>query len=171
MGSFGLMDFKKSREIRKHIKNKEKLLIDRSPHPDKPHVYINHEHWTTASEHDIYGDGYYKAINFKDEIAYYGAKVFVRFDGFNILDTKRMCYVSMERIREGTDDDEAEPIGNVKPNYITSSSLYSFYCSEVVKRFMDGMTRISFAPIDTKMLILVGAVVVGLVLGMAYFLM
>ena len=165
MGSFGMMDFKKSKEIRKHIRNKEKLLIDRTPHPDKPHVYINHEHWTTASTSDIYADGYYKAINFKDEIAYYGAKVFVRFNGFNVLDPEKMTYHDIAQIRD------EEPAAIEKPNYITSSNLYSFYCSEVVKRFMDGMTRISFAPIDMKMLIMIGAVAVGLAIGMAYFLM
>lgn len=161
----GMIDLKQSREIRKHIRNHEKLLIDRTPHPDKPHVYINHEHWTTASVSDIYGDGYYKAINFKDEIAYYGAKVFVKFNGFNVLDPEKRTYYDLEEIKEEAAKDLT------KPNYITSSNLYSFYCSEVVKRFMDGMTRIAFAPIDTKMLIMVGAVVVGLVLGMAYFLM
>ena len=76
-----------------------------------------------------------------------------------------MTYHDIEQIRE------EEPAEIEKPNYITSSNLYSFYCSEVVKRFMDGMTRISFAPIDMKMLIMVGAVTVGLVIGMAYFLM
>ena len=166
MGSFGMMDFKKSKEIRKHIKNNEKLLIDRTPHPDKPHVYINHEHWTTASTSDIYADGYYKAINFKDEIAYYGAKIFVRFNGFNILDPETMMYHDLEEIKKEYNAEDLK-----KPNHITSSNLYSFYCSEVVKKFMDGMTRISFAPIDMKMLIMVGEVTIGLVIGMAYFLM
>lgn len=165
MGSYGMMDFKKSKEIRKHIKNKEKLLIDRSPHPDKPHVYINHEHWTTASDSDIYADGYYKAINFKDEIAYYGAKIFVRFNGFNVFDPELEKYLTLDEINEQSANFME------RPNHITSSNLYSFYCSEVVKKFMDGMTRISFAPIDMKMLIMAGAVVVGLVLGMVYFLM
>lgn len=169
MGSWGMMDFRESKEIRKHISNKEKLLIDRTPHPDKPHTFINHEHWTAASLSEIYADGYYKAINFKDEIAYYGAKIFVRFNGFNILDPETMRYYNLEMIsEEGAEQKES---GQRNPNHITSSNLYSFYCSEVVKRFMDGMTRVAFAPIDTKMLILAGAVVVGLVLGMAYFLM
>lgn len=166
MGSFGMMDFKKSREIRKHIRDGEKLLIDRTPHPDKPHFYINHEHWTPAPESEIYADGYYKAINFKDEIAYYGAKVFIKFHGFNILDPQTMQYYDLEDI----DEDQGFEL-DAKQNFITSSNLYSFYCSEVVKRFMDGMTRVSFAPIDVKMLIMIGAVVVGLVIGMAYFLM
>ena len=165
MSSFGMMDFKKSKEIRKHIRNNEKLLIERKPHPSIPHTYINHEHWTTASVSDIYAEGFYKAINFKDEIAYFGAKVFVKFSGFNVLDPEKRVYCDIEQIRE------EQPAEIEKPNYITSSNLYSFYCSEVVKRFMDGMTRIAFAPIDTKMLIMVGAVTVGLVIGMAYFLM
>ena len=161
----GMIDLKKSREIRKHIRNNEKLLIERMPHPLIPHTYFNHEHWTTASVSDIYAEGFYKAINFKDEIAYYGANVFVKFSGFNVLDPEKMVYYDIEQIRE---EQRAEI---EKPNYITSSNLYSFYCSEVVKRFMDGMTRISFAPIDMKMLIMIGAVTVGLVIGMAYFLM
>ena len=169
MGSWGMMDFKKSKEIRKHIKDKEKLLIDRMPHPDKPHTYINHEHWTSASEESIYQDGYYKAINFKDEVAYYGAKIFIRFSGFNVLDPETKCYYRIDNLE--AEKEPAQSMKDVKPNHITSSNLYSFYCSEVVKKFMDGMTRISFAPIDLKMLIMIGAVVVGLVIGMAYFLM
>lgn len=97
----------------------------------------------------IYEMGYLKAINFKDEVAYYNAPVYVRFNDMSAKDPRAM-----------------DP-----PILINSSNLYSFYCSETTKRFMDGMTRISFAPIDTKMLVMVVAIAIGIAIGMAYFLM
>lgn len=134
-------------DIRRHIHNNDKLLIDYYPETNGKKRYYRFERWTSEPTEEIIRKGYLKGINFHDETKYFGAKIFVKFSGFQQFDINQLQ----------------------KPIKVTSSNLYSFYCSETQKRFMDGMTRIAFSPIDTKMLIMIGAVAIGGILGMMYF--
>lgn len=79
----------------------------------------------------------------------------MRLHGFTVLDLG--------------DEETAKRFGYSKPNRIGSSAMHDFLKSNTLSRFVAGFTRVGFAPIDLKMLAIVGPILIGVVLGMVYF--
>ena len=103
----------------------------------------------------LYVKNYIKCEKYKDKLRYYGIPVFIRFHGFTVLDLG--------------DPETAESFGFSRPNKIGSATMHDFLKSNTLSRFMAGFTKVSFAPIDVKMLIIVAPIIIGVVLGMLYF--
>ena len=53
---------------------------------------------------------------------------------------------------------------------IGSAEQHDFLKSTTLSKFMAGFTRVGFAPIDVKMLAMMAPIIIGIILGMAYFL-
>lgn len=137
------MELSEIAAIRRHIRQHDKLLINISVDIGGINRYHRSERWTDETAESIIYNGYTKGINWHDEIVYYGANTYVRLLGFQ----------------------EAPQTGNLE----TSGTLCDYYSSDASKQFQAGMTKVSFAPIDTKMLIMIVPIVIGIILGMAYF--
>lgn len=130
-------------EDRNHIKNKDALLLDYYMQPDR--TYILDKTWSSEPSENIYKLGYLKADKFLTEIKFYNTKAFVKFHDWKVCDAAK------------------------HGNFMTSATLYDFLKSDSSSRFIAGMTKISFAPIDLKMLILAIPVILGIIIGMVYF--
>ena len=141
--------------VRKHARKKDKLLIDywridevfitRSEHKNK----MVHEYtWVHCEESELYQQDYLKAEKWMDQLRYVGVPVYVRLHNFKCLDTTKM----------------------ENPNRITSSVMYNVYQAQNMKRYISGMTKVQFAPIDIKSLGVMIPVIIGIALGMLYFL-
>lgn len=148
-GSQYRKDLKDIADISKHKKNKEKLLIDyfrvvgREKSEYNPQYYRKVMTWTTDEESQIYERGYLQAEKWMDDLRYAGVKIYVRLNHF---------YLPPE------------------PSRISSSILYNVYSSRSVKNFISGMTKINFPTMDLKSLGVMIPIVIGLIVGMIYFL-
>lgn len=92
---------------------------------------------------------------FKDELRYAGVPCYMKLHGFSVIDL--------------SDPETAEKFGFDKPVKIGSAEQHDFLKSNTLTKFMAGFTRVGFAPIDVKMVIMLAPIVIGLILGMAYF--
>lgn len=142
-------DVKDITEIQQHRAKKEALLLDyyrvveRGVSEYNPQYFRKVKSWTDAEESQIYERGYMEAEKWMDDLRYAGIKVYVRLHHF---------YLPPE------------------PSKITSSVLYNVYSSRSVSKFINGITKINFATMDLKTLMIIIPIVVGLGLGMVYFL-
>lgn len=105
--------------------------------------YDTYENYTDLNEKTIRALGYIPARGYKEELRYFWTKVYVKLEGFKVHD----CLSEKE------------------PNLETSSTLHDYLQSDAQEQFMKAMGRISFAPLDSKKLILIGAIGLGAVLG------
>ena len=159
-------DIKDIFKVRKHYHRKDALLIDyyrmepvlglykgknwmddvRTWHPKGVSVEEPYE--------EIYRMGYDRAEKWMSELRYIGIPVFVKLHNFSILDPATM--------------DE----GIYGPrNRATSSIMHNVYKNRTAKRFVDHlMAKIKFAEMDVKTLGLIVPLVIGLAIGVAYFL-
>lgn len=113
------------------------------------------EDWTTLKQEELIPQGYIVIQKFKDKLRYAGIPVYIRLNGFVVLDLG--------------DVETAKNFGYSKPNRIGSSAMHDFLKSNTLSRFVAGFTRVGFAPIDMKMLVIVAPILIGIVIGMAYF--
>ena len=113
------------------------------------------ERWTTEKQEELIPQGYIVLQKYKDKVRYAGIPVYMRLNGFVVLDL--------------SDEETAKKFGYPKPNRIGSSAMHDFLKSNTLSRFVAGFTRVGFAPIDVKMLIMIAPILIGIVIGMAYF--
>lgn len=136
-------------DIQQHRKKKDVLLIDyyrvvnRSDSEYNPQYYRKVLSWSDAAESQIYERGYLQAEKWMEDLRYAGIKVYVRLHHF---------YLPPE------------------PSKISASVLYNVYNSRSVSRFINGITKINFATMDMKTLMVLIPIVLGLAIGMFYFL-
>lgn len=93
---------------------------------------------------------------FKDQLRYAGVPVFIKLHGFTVIDL--------------SDPETAKRFGFDNPVKIGSAEQHDFLKSTTLTKFMAGFTRVGFAPIDMKMMLMIAPIALGLILGMAYFL-
>ena len=142
-------------EVRHHARKKDKLLIDYyrlDPiflgNIDHRNKMVHEMKWVHTTEEELYKSDYLKAEKWMDKFRYIGVPVFVRLHNFKILDPQQMD----------------------KPNKITSSVMYNVYHAQSMKKAISGMTKLQFAPIDVKALGVMMPVIIGIAIGMLYFL-
>lgn len=104
---------------------------------------------------DLYREGYLKADKWMTQLRYFGIPVFVKLHNFKIIDPRTMD----------------ESITGYDRNELTSSIMYNVYAAKTVKRFIDNLSRISFAEMDIKGLGLIIPIILGIGVGCAYVLM
>ena len=148
-------DIKDIKDVRKHKRGGDALLIDYW-RMDDVFVTTHHkwwfrktERWTHESDEEIYLQGYYMTDRWMTDLRYFGVPVFVRLDNFKLIDPEQL----------------PEPY----TNRLTSSVLYNVYHAQNMKRYIAGLTKIGFAPIDMKSAAVVVPVIIGLVIGVVYF--
>ena len=148
-------DIKDIREVRKHKRNGDALLIDYW-RTDEGFVTTHHKwwfrkttKWTHESDEEIYLQGYYQTDRWMTDLRYFGVPVFVKLHNFKIIDPEQL----------------PEPY----TNRLTSSVLYNVYHAQNMKRYIAGLTKIGFAPIDLKGAAVVIPVIIGLAIGVFYF--
>lgn len=160
-------DIKDILKVRKHYHRKDALLIDyyrmepvlglyggknwmddvRKWHPKGASIEEPYE--------EVYRMGYDKAEKWMSELRYIGIPVFVRLHNFDIIDP-----ATMDEERYG------------QRNRATSSIMHNVYKNRTAKRFVDHiMAKIKFAEMDVKTLGFVIPIIIGLAIGMAYFLL
>lgn len=132
--------------IRNHRRKNERLLIDyyRETNFMGHWAHRRRMTWTTLNEATIRSLGYMKAEKWEDNLRYTGVPIYVRLHEFKKPD---------------------------EPNKIQSSTLYNVYVSRSVKNFIQGiLTKIGFSPMDMKTLAILIPIVIGIIIGMWYFL-
>ena len=101
---------------------------------------------------EIYRMGYDKAEKWMSELRYIGIPIFVKLHNFSIIDPATMDESYGQR------------------NRVTSSVMHNVYKNRTAKRFVDHiMAKIKFAEMDVKTLGLIIPIVIGLAIGVAYF--
>lgn len=139
------------RAVRGHARKREALLLD---------YYLQNNQTVTGSEQmmftcdrrwvdrldteSIFMQGYYATEKWMTDFRYIGIPIYVRLHNFHV---------------------------HPAPNEMMSSALFDYYNSNALKSFVAGLTKINFAPIDLKSLAVIIPVVIGLCLGLVYFLM
>lgn len=113
------------------------------------------EKWTDTKEADLIPMGYIFLEKAKNDLRYLGVPVYFRLSGFTVIDL--------------SDEETAKKFGLPRANRIGSSAQHDFLKSNTLSRFMAGFTKVGFAPIDMKMLAVVAPILIGVVIGMAYF--
>jgi len=113
------------------------------------------EEWTKEEDRDLFKKGYWVVDKFKDQLRYAGITVYIRLHDFTVVDL--------------SDPETAKRFGYDRPVNIGSAEMHDFLKSNTLSRFMVGFTRVSFAPIDVKMLIFMIPIIAGIILGMLYF--
>lgn len=125
-----------------HIKNKDAMLLD---YYRDGHNYVLKRCWSDLDATSIYSLGYLKAEKFQTKLIYTNTPTYVRFHGWERCDATQYG------------------------NYMTSAVLYDYLTSDSSARFISGMTKINFAPIDMKMIMIALPVIAGIIIGMVYF--
>lgn len=113
------------------------------------------EDWAKHKEEELIPLGYIFLEKAKSDLRYLGIPVYFRLSGFTVIDV--------------SDNETAKKYGLPRANRIGSSALHDFLKSNTLSRFMAGFTKVGFAPIDVKMLMVVAPIVIGVIIGMAYF--
>ena len=129
--------------VREHARKKHAVLMDFYMQDNK--IYTLRREWTELPADWIYQQGYYLGDKFQTEIKYYGVKTYVRFHNW------KQC--------------NAADYGN----FMSSATLYDYLKSDTSTRFISGMTKLTFAPIDLKMIIVALPIIAGIIIGMLYF--
>lgn len=146
-------DIRDIRQVRKHKRDGEALLID---YWRIDSIFINNHHkwwqkktmqWTKESDAEIYKMGYYSADRWMTDLRYWGVPIFVRLHNYKLIDPSQPPY----------------------KNRLTSSVLYNTYDAQTTKRFISGLTKLGFAPIDMKGAAVVIPVIIGIGIGVFYF--
>lgn len=148
-------DIRDIREVRRHARHREKLVIDYwridevfQPNNVHKQAMRSAREWTMASDEALIGQGYLRAEKWMSELRYVGIPIYVRLHNFKIID----------------------PTTLPKPNRLTSSVMFNVYHAQNMKRYISGLTKIQFAPMDLKSLGLLIPVIIGLAIGLLYFL-
>lgn len=146
-----IMDIK---DVRKHYHRKDKLLIDYWPIDEIFQQNVTHKNkmdrtirWVNCDESDLIHQEYLIAEKWMTELRYIGIPVYVRLHNFHIIDPAKL----------------------EEPNEMTSSIMYNVYHAQTIKRYISGMTKVGFAPMDVKSLGVLLPVVIGLAIGLMYF--
>ena len=155
------------RECRAHYHKGDALCIDYW-RMDGPFGLDRHRRWMEVTRswvpkgdnpeeiyEGIYRAGYLSAEKWMTKLRYYGIPVFVKLHNFKIIDPRTM--------------DEAR-IGYPQ-NKITSTILYNTYKARTVKKWKDALSKVSFAEMDLKGLGIFLPLIIGLAIGVAYFML
>lgn len=147
--------------VRKHYRKKDRLCIDYwriddifirdTAHHNKAEPRFTWVPKETTDE-SLYRAGYLKAIKWMDDLRYVGIPVFVQLHNFKLIDLER----------------DWKEIGLDRPIKMTSSTMYNVYKNESMKRNISGLTKINFAAIDVKSLIVLLPIIIGVVFGCMY---
>ena len=128
------------------------VLIDYYPDPDEM-TYTKSVSISEIKAKDAYHLGYSKGVKMLDELKYLPFKAYVRFNW-----TEPVAFPT-------------ETIGDDgKPYYLleTSSSVYDRFKTKSTEKFVKGMTKASLTGGDQKRLIMIVAIALIAVLGMAF---
>lgn len=157
-------DIKDILAVRKHYHKKDALLIDYwrvdkalGPYPgnwmDDTRRWYPKGASIEEPYEEVYRMGYDRAEKWMSELRYLGIPIFVRLHNFTIIDPATM------------DEERFGP-----RNRVTSSIMHNVYKARTGKRFVDHiMAKVKFAEMDVKTLGLIIPIVLGLCIGVAYF--
>ena len=157
-------DIKDILAVRRHYHKKDALLIDYyrldqafGPYPGSwmDDVKSWHPKGTGVEDpyEEVYRMGYDRAEKWMSQLRYLGVPVFIKLHNFTIIDPE-----TMDETKFG------------QRNRITSSIMYNVYKARTSKRFIEHiMARVKFAEMDVKTLGLIIPIVLGLCIGVAYF--
>lgn len=157
-------DIKDIMAVRRHYHKKDALLIDYyrmdgalALYPDRNWM-DDTVRWMAKGQdieepyEEAYRMGYDRAEKWMSQLRYIGIPIFVRLHNFTIIDPRTMD----------------ESLG--KRNRVTSGVMYNVFKRRAAKRFMANiMSKVKFAEMDVKTLGILIPVVIGLVIGVAYF--
>lgn len=138
-----LQDLKVNLELLKHNLRGEKMVIEYTLveiNPSKPSVHTT-SRFTTQDQAHLRAQGYLKAEKWLEDMGAVGMPVYIKFVNWPQVD--------------------AAEYGNLE----TSSTLYDYYKSNAMAKWLHGFTRIALDPLDTKTLAGVAVVAVGGILG------
>lgn len=157
-------DIKDILKVRKHYHRKDALLIDYYRMDGALALYPG-RNWMADSVRwhpkgqdpyepytDIYSMGYDKAEKWMSQLRYLGIPVFVRLHNFHLIDPATMD----------------ESMG--KRNKATSSIMHNVWKNRTAKKYISGLTaKLKYAEMDVKTIGLMIPIIIGLVIGIAYF--
>lgn len=154
------------RTCRQHKQNGDVLLLDYWRLDDifginhKPTMDCTKTWGTPGTDpenpyENFYRSGYLFAEKWMPNLRYAGIPVFVKLHNFYIIDPKTI---------------NEKEIG-FQRNRLTSSIMYNVYKARTLKKFIDGITKIRLGEMDMKSLGIIIPIVIGLVIGVAYFMM
>lgn len=133
----------KDKDAIKHIINKDAMLLDYWAQEDGAYTLI--KKWSNLPKDWILQMGYLTGEKFQTDLKYINTKTYVRFHNWKLVDPAE------------------------KNNFMTSATLYDYLKSNSCENFISGMTKISFAPIDLKMVMVAAPIIIGIIIGMVYF--
>lgn len=155
------------RSCRKHARRKDALAIDYW-RMDPVFGLDDHRQWMDDTMRwvpkgknfdepyeDLYREGYMSAQKWMTQLRYFGVPVFVRLHNFKTIDPRTMD----------------ENITGYPTNELTSSIMYNVYSAKTVKRFIDNLSKISWAEMDIKGLGLIIPIIIGVGVGCVWLLL